>query len=304
MHDAVTRRGVLLAAAGLVAQPLVRAAGAQGAAATATAERALSALESRAGGRLGVCLLDTASGRLAGHRLDERFAMCSTFKLPLAAVVLRESDGGRLRLDEPVPITKADLVAYAPVVEPKVGQSLTIAALAEAAQTTSDNAAANLLLKRLGGPAGFTAALRALGDVTTRLDRVEPQLNLVVAGDERDTTSPRAMAQTLRRLLTGDALVASSRERLIAWMVATKTGAKRLRAGLPPGWRAGDKTGTAQADAMTDKVNDIAIAWPPGKAPLVITAYFDSARRTDATQPADEATLAEVGRIATAWATA
>ena len=265
---------------------------------------ALAALEARAGGRLGVCLLDTGSGRLVGHRLDERFAMCSTFKLPLAALVLRAADAGRLRLDEAVAITKADLVPYAPVVEPKVGQTLTLAALAEAAQTTSDNAAANLLLARLGGPAGFTAALRALGDSVTRLDRTEPQLNLVKPGEEHDTTSPRAMAATLARLLTGDALSAASRERLLGWMVATTTGGKRLRAGLPSSWRAGDKTGTAQADAMTDKVNDLAITWPPGKAPVVVTAYFDSSRRTNATQPADEAALAEVGRIAAAWATA
>lgn len=265
---------------------------------------ALAALEARAGGRLGVCLLDTGSGRLVGHRLDERFAMCSTFKLPLAALVLRAADAGRLRLDEAVAITKADLVSYAPVVEPKVGQTLTVAALAEGAQTTSDNAAGNLLLARLGGPAGFTAALRGLGDSVTRLDRTEPQLNIVKPGEEHDTTSPRAMAATMARLLTGDALSAASRERLIGWMVATTTGGKRLRAGLPSSWRSGDKTGTGRADAMTDKVNDIGITWPPGKAPLVITAYFDSSRRTDATQPADEAALAEVGRIAAAWALA
>ena len=268
------------------------------------AAAALAALETRAGGRLGVCLLDTGSGRVVGHRLDERFAMCSTFKLPLAALVLRAAEAGRLRLDEAVAITKADLVAYAPVVEPKVGQTLTLAALAEAAQTTSDNAAGNLLLARLGGPAGFTAALRRLGDSVTRLDRTEPLLNIVKAGEEHDTTSPRAMAATMARLLTGDALSAASRERLIGWMVATTTGGKRLRAGLPSSWRSGDKTGTGRADAMTDKVNDLAITWPPGKAPVVITAYFDSSRRTNATQPADEAALAEVGRIAAAWATA
>ena len=138
----------------------------------------------------------------------------------------------------------------------------------------------------------------------TRLDRTEPQLNLVKPGEEHDTTSPRAMAATLARLLTGDALSAASRERLLGWMVATTTGGKRLRAGLPSSWRAGDKTGTGQAEAMTDKVNDLAITWPPGKAPVVVTAYFDSSRRTNATQPADEAALAEVGRIAAAWALA
>lgn len=301
MIPVTTRRDLLLAAAALFAAG--RAAGAQDRA-SSTASAALAALETRTGGRLGVGLLDTGWGRIAGHRLDERFAMCSTFKLPLAAVVLREADQGRLRLDEAVTVTKADLVAYAPVVEPKVGQTMTLAALAEAAQTTSDNAAANLLLARLGGPAAFTAALRALGDTVTRLDRIEPALNLVKPGEEHDTTSPRAMAALLGRVLTGDALTAASRDRLIGWMVATTTGGKRLRAGLPSAWRSGDKTGTAQADAMTDKVNDIGITWPPGKAPIVITAYFDSSRRTNATQPADEAALAEVGHIAAAWAVA
>ncbi len=298
-----TRREVLLAGAGLFV-PAGVMGGQAPERASSDALRALATLETSAGGRLGVCLLDTASGRLIGHRLDERFAMCSTFKLPLAAIVLREAEQGRLRLDEMLPITTADLVSHAPVTEPKVGQSMTVVALAEAAQITSDNPAANLLLKRLGGPAAFTAALRALGDDVTRLDRTEPMLNLVKPGEVHDTTSPRAMATTMARVLTGDVLTAASRERLIGWMVATTTGSKRLRAGLPSAWRAGDKTGTAQSREMTDKVNDLAIAWPPAKAPLVITAYFDSSRRTTATQAADEAALAEVGRIAAAWAMA
>lgn len=304
MRAAPTRREAIIAAAAWVVPAALVAGRGQGASAATAAERALAALESRAGGRLGVCLLDTVSGQSVGHRLDERFAMCSTFKLPLAAIVLREAEQGRLRLDEMLPITKADLVSFAPVTEPKVGQSMTIAALAEAAQVTSDNTAANLLLARLGGPAAFTAALRALGDDMTRLDRTEPMLNLVKAGEVHDTTTPRAMAQTLARVLAGDGLAAASRERLIGWMRATTTGTKRLRAGLPASWQAGDKTGTAQAAAMTDKVNDIGMAWPPGRSALAITAYFDSSRRSAETRDDDQATLAEVGRIAAAWATA
>lgn len=290
-----TRRALLAALAAAAVAPLE-------ARRQDAAEAALAAAEKAVGGRLGVGILDTGSGRIVGQRLDERFAMCSTFKLALAAMVLREADAGRLSLDERIVYTKADLQSYAPITSQHLADGhMTVAALAEAAQTTSDNTAANLLLRRLGGPARFTASVRQAGDAVTRLDRFEPTLNLVVPGDDRDTTTPRAMATLVAKYLTTDYLSAASRERLIGWMVATTTGQKRIRAGFPADWRAGDKTGTAQADEMTDKVNDIAIAFPPGRAPLVVTAYFDSVRKTGATQPGDEAALAAAGRVAAAW---
>jgi beta-lactamase class A len=294
----LSRRQLLVSAAAMMVAP------ARSIAQTADAAtvEALAALERRAGGRLGVCCLDTASGRLAGQRLDERFAMCSTFKLPLAEVVLREADQGRLRLDERLAYGEKDLVANAPVTRAHVAAgAMTIEALAEAAQTTSDNTAANLLLRKLGGPAGFTALLRASGDTVTRLDRLEPELNLVLAGEVHDTTTPRAMAKTAARFLTGGLLAAESRDRLVSWMVATTTGMKRIRAGLPVGWKAGDKTGTALADVMTDKYNDVAVAWPPGRAPMIVAAYFDSARKSSGMRDEDQMVLAEVGRIAAAW---
>ena len=290
-----TRRALLAALAAAAVAPLE-------ARRQDAAEAALAAAEKAVGGRLGVGILDTGSGRIVGQRLDERFAMCSTFKLALAAIVLRVADAGRLSLDERIVYTKADLQSYAPITSQHLADGhMTVAALAEAAQTTSDNTAANLLLRRLGGPARFTASVREAGDAVTRLDRFEPTLNLVVPGDDRDTTTPRAMATLVAKYLTSDHLSAAARERLIGWMVATTTGQKRIRAGFPADWRAGDKTGTAQADEMTDKVNDIAIAFPPGRAPLVVTAYFDSVRKTGATQPGDEAALAAAGRVAAAW---
>ncbi len=290
-----TRRALLAALAAAAVAPLE-------ARRQDAAEAALAAAEKAVGGRLGVGILDTGSGRIVGQRLDERFAMCSTFKLALAAIVLREADAGRLSLDERIVYTKADLQSYAPITSQHLADGhMTVVALAEAAQTTSDNTAANLLLRRLGGPARFTASVRQAGDAVTRLDRFEPTLNLVVPGDDRDTTTPRAMATLVAKYLTTDYLSAAARERLIGWMVATTTGQKRIRAGFPADWRAGDKTGTAQADEMTDKVNDIAIAFPPGRAPLVVTAYFDSVRKTGATQPGDEAALAAAGRVAAAW---
>jgi beta-lactamase class A len=281
----VSRRSILAAAAAFVV-PAAFAREQQ-----ETSSKALNALEARAGGRLGVCILSTHSGRHAGHRMDERFAMCSTFKLPLAALVLREADAGRLRLDEVIRYSKKDLVMHAPVTEPNLAKGgMPIGALAEAAQVTSDNVAANLLLKRLGGPAGFTGMLRSIGDHTTRLDRIDP-------GEVHDTTTPRAMATTVAKFLSGDLLTEPSRDRLIEWMIATKTGDKRIRAGLPATWRAGDKTGTFTS-AKTTNINDVAIAWPPGKAAIVVAAYFESGSLSAEMRDRNQAVLAEVGRIA------
>lgn len=298
----LNRRGALqLAAAGvLVSTTSARAL--QPRPSFATTTQALADLERRTGGRLGVALLDTASGQTTGHRQGERFAMCSAFKLPLAAAVLREIDQGRLRADQWVAYGKTDMVSHAPVTTQHLPQGgMTVAALAEATQTTSDNPAANLLLKLIGGPAGFTAILRTTGDTTTRLDRYEPELNLVTGQDERDTTTPAAMARTTAHLLTSDWLSAASRDTLAAWMVATTTGQRRIRAGLPADWRAGDKTGTAMAPGMRDKYNDVAIAWPPGKAPIIIAAFLETRHSQRHIRDEDQAVLAEVGRIATAW---
>lgn len=260
---------------------------------------ALATLESRCGGRLGVAILDTATSRVTGHRMDERFGMCSTFKLPLAAVVLREVDAGRLRADRWVPYSADDLLSYAPVTRANIAKGgMTLLALAEATQTTSDNTAANLLVRLLGGPAGFTARLRALGDTVSRLDRYEPAMNLVPPGEVRDTTTPRGMALGMRSYLVGRALRPASRDLLTGWMVDTQTGARRLRAGLPAGWRAGDKTGSSWNETvMVDKVNDVAIIWPPRRAPLVVAAYLDGANKSKSMRLEDETILAEVGRI-------
>lgn len=259
----------------------------------------LRAVEEHSGGRLGVHLWDAAKDLSAGYRSDERFGMCSTFKLPLAAVVLQEADEGRLSLDTIVSYGEEDMVFYAPVTEAHLDQGgMTIAALAEAAQTTSDNVAANLLLKQIGGPAGFTGILRSVGDSTTRLDRFEPEMNLVPAGEVRDTTTPRAMALTVGRFFSEALLSMESKTLLRSWMEATRTGSKRLRAGFPSGWSAGDKMGTAIADGMVNKYNDVAVVWRTTTDPIVVTAYFEADARYDGIRPEDEAVLSSVGALA------
>jgi beta-lactamase class A len=296
-----TRRNFLItsvATTALLASPIITAAATR----RFDAAARIQALEPGPG-RLGVCFLDTATGEYSGHRLDERFAMCSTFKLPLAAAFLREADRGRLDLDEMLAFSEADLLPWAPVTGPNLAKgAMSIGALAQAAQEVSDGVAANLLVRRLGGPAALTAKFREMGDTVTRLDRYEPDLGLVLSADLRDTTSPRAMAQLVGRITTGDILQPGSRERLLQWMENTKTGAARLRAGLPAEWRSGNKTGTGRTEGTTNKCNDVAITFPPGKTPIIIAAYFDSGEFTAQIEPRHEAVLAEVGRIAAEWA--
>ncbi len=253
--------------------------------------------------RLGVCLLDTATGEMAGNRKDERFALCSTFKLAMAAACLREADKGRIPLDEILPYTEADLLPWAPVTRQHLAQGgLSIAKLAQAAVEMSDGVAANLLIKRLGGPAAVTAHFKEMGDKVTRLDRYEPDLGMVLSADTRDTTTPQAYAQLVGRILTGTLLQDDSRERLLQWLRDCKTGSARLRAGLPPSWRTGNKTGSGRSAGTTNKCNDIAITFPPGKKPIIIAAYFDSGEYTDKIEARHEAVLADVGKIAAQWA--
>jgi beta-lactamase class A len=265
----------------------------------------LMALEAKSQGRLGVGILDTATGELVGHRPDERFAMCSTFKLPLAAEVLRDVDAGRRKLDQFIAFSKDDMVSHAPVTGANLAAGgMTIGELAKATQITSDNPAANLILRELGGPEALTQRFRLAGDPVTRIDRYEPMMNFVVGDDPRDTTSPAAMAGLIARYLTTNYLLKASKDLLIDWMVETRTGAKRLRAGFPPEWKAGDKTGTGMADGMLDKYNDVAIFWPPGRAPIIVAAYYETAIAYGDIRDEFQAVLAEVGRIASRWAIA
>ena len=221
--------------------------------------------------------------------MDERFAMCSTFKLLAAAAVLARVDAGKERLDRRVSYAKGDLVTYSPITEKHVDDGMTLAELCEAAITLSDNTAGNLLLASLGGPQGFTNYARSLGDTLTRLDRIETALNEATPGDPRDTTTPAAMLANIRALVLGDALSEPSRGQLKAWMLANKTGGGRLRAGLPGDWAVGDKTGSGEFGST----NDVGVIWPPRRAPIVVTIYFTE---TKAALEQRIAVLASVGR--------
>jgi beta-lactamase class A len=287
----LSRRGALVAGLALAASG---AAGVALAAPRPSGPQArLAELERAHGGRLGVFALDTGSGRSLGHRADERFLMCSTMKAALAGATLARVDKGVERLDRRVTYRKADVLDYAPVAKAHLGEGgLSIEALCAAAVQESDNTAAVLLLRQLGGTQPLTRFVRGLGDATSRFDRPEPFLNR--ANGVLDTTTPRGTAAGLKTLLLGDALSPASRAKLWGWMETSLPGKHRLRAGLPADWRVAHKTGTSGQGQN----NDISVTRPPHGAPLVVTAYYLAPKLSDEQR---DAVLAEAARVVAAW---
>ena len=229
------------------------------------------------GGRLGVMARDTGSGRHIAFDPDGRYAMCSIFKLPLAAFVLWLADKGALNLSEHLKFEAGDPLPNSPVVEANLRRGgLAVETLAAAIVQRSDNSAANLLLRRTGGPAALTRFVRACRDPVTRADRYELALNSNIPGDPRDTTSPAAMVDLAATLALGTILKPSSRERLTGWLKSSIPGADRLRAGVPRAWELGHKTGTGNGGAN----NDVAVVWRPHGAPIVIASFISGGTAT------------------------
>lgn len=288
-HD---RRHFLAALLALAAGPAL--AQSRGRRNTIPFDPTIAAIERRYGGRLGVFALDTATRQTMAWRPDERFNMCSTFKLLLAAQLLAKVDAGSESLDRKLFYGPGDLMSGSPVTTRHAEEgALSIAVLARAIVEVSDNAAANLLMRSLGGPISLTRFVRTLDDEATRADRYEPDCNLY--DPLLDTTTPRAMILTTRRILMGRVLGEKSRQMLESWMIASPTGEGRLRAALPRGWSGGSKTGTSTAR----HTNDVAIVRPPGRRPLLVAAYYDAPRVSLSER---EQVMREVGNAFVTWA--
>jgi beta-lactamase class A len=287
MSDFTTRRALMLA---LVSTPFARAAELLDQAPGApvpTPTALLAALEKQSGGRLGVAALNMADGRQLLHRADERFPLCSTFKMMLSAAVLAREPA---LLKKRIRYTKKNLVPNSPVTEQHLAKGMTVAALCEATLQYSDNTAANLLMKQIGGPAAVTAYARSIGDADFRLDRWETELNSALPGDPRDTTTPLAMVKSLHKLVLGEGLPAAPRKQLKDWMLGNTTGDTRIRAGVPAGWPVADKTGAGSYGT----INDIAVIWPPGKAPIVLAVYLTQPGKDDKWRPEFHGEVAKV----------
>jgi len=238
-------------------------------------------LEKQYAARLGVFALDTGSRRTVSYRANERFAFASTFKSLACGVLLRQTKD----LDKLIRYTAADLVTYSPITEKHVDTGMTLRELCDAAIRYSDNTAANLVLVELGGPAGLQLALRKLGDGISNVNRNEPTLNEATPGDKRDTTTPRQLAVSLQKFTLGRALPPARQAILNNWLLTNTTGDKTIRAGVPKTWKVGDKTGTAGYGGR----NDVAVLWPPNRAPIML-AVMSTKGVKDA--PTDDALIA------------
>jgi beta-lactamase class A len=294
IHSPV-RRALLLALTsapliGACASSAIAGGGADAASLQTHTQDDLAALETASGGRLGVAAFNTADGAQLQYRGGERFPLCSTFKLIAASAILELSMREPALLQRRIKYAKSDFVAYSPITEKHIADGMTVADLCAAALRYSDNTAANLLMKILGGPAAVTAFARTIGDSELRLDRWETELNTAIPGDPRDTSTPLAMARDLRRLVLDDGLAPPQRDQLQRWLRGNTTGAARIRAGVPADWQVGDKTGTGDYGTS----NDIGVLWPPAKPPIVLALYFTQ-RQPDA-KPND-AVLASAARI-------
>ena len=252
----------------------------------------LSALEQAHGGRMGFFAHDLGTGRQLSARGDERFVYCSTFKMYLSAATLMRVQAGEEQLDRAIPITRADMISHAPVTEPAVGSTLTVEQLMQGTTEVSDNPAANILLKAMGGLEAMQAFYRGIGDQTTRVDRFETEMNRL--DGDKDTTTPAQSAANIHHLFIDPAtpLSAESKAMLLGWMFASPTGADRLKAGVPTGWRVAHKTGTGGYGPT----NDIGILYPPSGAPVIVAAYYHAARET--TDARNAAGIAAATRLA------
>jgi beta-lactamase class A len=251
-------------------------------------EKAFTQLENEFDARLGVYAIDTETEKSITFRADERFAFASTYKALAAGAMLKQKSLNDL--DEIITYTEDDLVPYSPITEKHVDTGMSLKDIADAAIRYSDNTAGNLLFNELAGPAGFETVLREIGDKVTKSNRLEPDLNLTVPEDSRDTSTPKALAQSLQAFVVSDLLSSEKRELMTNWLVGSTTGDTLIRAGVPEGWVVGDKSGAGSYGTR----NDIAIVWPPDHGPIVIAILSD---RTAEDAAYDDALIAEAAEI-------
>lgn len=239
----------------------------------ADATKKLTALVNQYGGRLGVYAINTGNGDRFSYHANSRFPLCSTAKVMTVGAILKNSMQTPALLNKTIQYSKKTVAksGYAPITSKHIHSGMTIKALCAAAISYSDNAAENLLIQQLGDPKNVTHFAREIGDHKFDLTRWEPELNTAIPGDTRDTSTPKAVSESLQKLLLNNSVLANKQRKLLTqWLIQNTTGNARIRAGTPKKWIVGDKTGTGGYGTT----NDIAIIWPPHCQPIVIAVYY------------------------------
>lgn len=285
-------RRALLVGAGALSVAGCQSETISAAAPAAAAERLVAldfgALEERFKGRMGFAF--ASEGVRGGWRENERFVYCSTFKMYLAAAMMIRAQSGLEDLSRAVPVTQADMISHAPITQKAVGRTLTLTELMKGTVEESDNPAANILIREMGGLDAMRQFYRDLDDSTTRVDRLEPEMNRL--DGDKDTILPSQSVRNIERLILSNTspLNAEMKRLLLEWMVATPTGQARLKAGVPQGWTVAHKTGTGGYGPA----NDIGVLYPVEGAPITVAAYFHGSDQSSADQR--EAAIAEATR--------
>ena len=290
MEQAITRRSFSLMLGSVAAGTAIIHPGRSAAAADPLTSK-ITEIETRLKARVGVAVFDDETGRSWQHNADARFPLNSTFKALAVAALLARVDAGAADLSRSIRFQASDILTYSPITDKRVGgDGMTLTELCAATLAVSDNTAANLVLDSIGGPQGFTAFMRSIGDSVTRLDRWETDLNEAKPGDPRDTTTPNAIAASLRKVVLGDVLSPAARQQLTDWMMANRVSDAMLRAGLPKSWRIADRSGAGGHGARSI----IAVMWPPSRKPIIAAVYLTE---TTASFNARNAAIAEIGKV-------
>lgn len=267
-------------------------------------------------GRTGVAVLAVDGNWSLSKRGDEFFPQQSVSKLWVAMTVLDQVDRGKLKLDQLVRITRDDLTLFHQPIRARVLASgevnETVVSLLEQSVTSSDCTANDSLLRTVGGPEAVREFIARKGLGNIRYGPGERKLQSGIAGmewqqiysigngfeaeraklsydhrkaaldrylaDPVDGASPLAIVKALGELSKGSLLSPASTRMLMAMMERTSSGPNRLRAGVPPDWRFGHKTGTGQQLAsVSTGYNDIGIMTAPdGKRYAVAVMMGDT----------------------------
>jgi len=282
---------------------------------------------------LGVGLMNLESGQSYLYAADRRFPMQSVFKMLLGAAALAEVDAGRLLMTERFFLLEEQLSPqHSPIAAAwPARREYTAAELLAAAVSDSDNTAADVLMKRIGGPGAVTAWLTAKHMKDLRVDRYERELQPAVYGmasfrpawrteaafgaalaavapadrmaamrtymaDPRDTATPRGMLIFLQALDRGDLISQAATKELLRLMSTTARGGARLRAGLPTSAFLAHKPGTSGVDqGLSTAHNDVGVFTLADKRSYAICVFLSGSTLDEA---ARDAVIAQVAAAA------